>query len=154
MTSRGVGGTRRWQPAIAVVAALGIFVALIVGSASRPILAAAAPPEPAAWTAGTADIGAHAGPMPGRPSAVSQPSPAASPSLVPANKTNQKPFRHAWSTKERPLTWNRLSPHSVLAPVPSSFSPPGCAPGGAQSRAPTAVIADRDILARLCVARR
>ncbi|OBH47845.1 hypothetical protein [Mycobacterium mantenii] len=137
-----------------MVAALGVFVALIVGSASRPILAAAAPPEPAAWTAGTADMGAHAGPMPGGPSAISQPGPAASRSPVPANKTNQKPFRHAWSTKERPLTWDRLSPHSVLTPVPSSFSPTGCASGAAQSRSLTTVIADRDILARLCIARR
>ncbi len=92
--------------------------------------------------------------MPGRPSAHSQPALTVSQTSAPANKTNKKPFRSAWMTKERPLTWNRLSTQSVLTPAPLSFTPIGFAPGGAQSRAPAAIAPAKDILAETCVARR
>ncbi|WP_231986572.1 hypothetical protein [Mycobacterium sp. 852002-40037_SCH5390672] len=149
---RGVGDTRRWQRAIATVAALGVFVALITGSALRSGFAATALPEPAAWSAG--NIGASAGPTPGRPSASSPPALAISRSAAPANKTNNKPFHSTWATKERPQLWNRLSPQSMLTPASLSFIPIGFAPGGVQSRAPAAIPSDRDILTQICVARR
>lgn len=92
--------------------------------------------------------------MRGRPSAHSQPALTVSQTSAPANKTNKKPFRSAWMTKERPLTWNRLSTQSVLTPAPASFTPIGFAPGGTQSRAPAAIAPVKDILAETCVARR
>jgi len=150
----GVGETRRWQSAIAVVAALGVFVALATTSALRPTLAPSAPPEPAAWSAGIADASTHAGLLQGRFSAIGQPTLGTSRSAAPVNKTNTKPLHIGWKTKERPLTWNRLSAQSVLSPVPLSFTPIGFAPDGAQSRAPATVRADRDILTDFCIARR
>lgn len=149
MVFRGVGVTRRWQLAIAVTAALGVFIALVTGSWLRPNFAAAAPPEPAAWSAAT--VGTHAGLTHDRP-VVGRAALAAARSSAPANKN--KPFRSAWMTKERPLTWNRLSPQSVLTTAPSSFTPIGFAPGGTQPRAPAAIASDRDILTRICIARR
>ncbi|MEE2851646.1 MAG: hypothetical protein VX424_03205 [Actinomycetota bacterium] len=152
MAFRGVGETRRWQRVIAVAAALGVFIALATGSALRQSAAAAAPPEPTAWSASTVD--AHAGPMPGRLAALSRPASTVSLPSAPANKTNKKPLGRAWMTKERPLTWNRLSAQSLLTPVPLSFTPIVFAPGGARSRAPAAIAFDRDILTEVCVARR
>jgi hypothetical protein len=153
---QGAGETRRWQSAIAVVAALSVFVALVAGSALRQKFAAAALPEPAAWSQTTPDAGAHADLMAlhGRSSVIGQPAVAGPRAFAPANKTNTKPFHSTWMTKERPVTWNRLSAQSVLFAVPPSLHPLGFAPAGAQSRAPTAVRGDRDILTQLCVARR
>jgi hypothetical protein len=129
-----------------------VFIALVTGSALRPTFAAAAPPEPAAWSAGT--VGPHPGLTQDRPATLSQAAVAAARSSAPAYKTNTKPFRSAWMTKERPLMWNRLSPQSVLTPAPLSFTPIGFAPGGTQPRAPAAIPSERDILTRICVARR
>lgn len=129
-----------------------MFTALVTGSWVRPNFAAAAPPEPAAWSAATA--GAHAVLTHERPATLGRAALAAQRSAAPANKTNKKPFRSAWMTKERPLTWNRLSPQSVLTPAPLSFTPIGFAPAGSQARAPAAIASDRDILTLICVARR
>lgn len=128
-----------------------MFAALVTGSWVRPNFAAVAPPEPAAWTAATA--GAQAGPM--QEPTVGRAAPAAArSSSAPANNTHQKPFRSAWMTKERPPTWNRLSPQSVLTPAPLSFTPIAFAPVGSHPRAPAAIAPDRDILTLICVARR
>ncbi|KDO94405.1 hypothetical protein MAVA5_16270 [Mycobacterium avium subsp. hominissuis A5] len=157
---RGGDETRRWQPAIAVAAALGVFIALVAGSALRPACAAAALPEPPAWTAPTAapPVAMPSTPtaarVAGRPSTISRAAPATSRSAAPANNTNKKPFHSTWMTKERPLSWNRLSPHAVLSPMPISFSPLGFAPRGAQSRAPAIFLPDRDVLTLFGVARR
>jgi hypothetical protein len=126
-----------------------MFIALATGSALRSCFATA-PAEPAAWSATTVD--AHAGPMPGRPSALSRAALTVAQPAAPANKSD-KPFRRAWMTKERPLTWNRLSAQSVLTPTPLSFTPIACAPDGAR-RAPATVASDRDTLTDICVARR
>lgn len=150
MVFRGVGDTRRWQSAIAVAAALGAFIALVTSSALRPAFSAAAPPEAAAWFPAA---GASAGLTHGRLAALGQPAAAAERFGAPANKTNRKPLHSAWMTKERPLTWNRMSAQSVLTPVPLSFTPIGFAPAGAQSRAPASIPSDRDILTQICVAR-
>ncbi|TAM63420.1 MAG: hypothetical protein EPN51_26955 [Mycobacterium sp.] len=155
MLFRGCGETRRWQPATAIVAALGVFVALVAGSSLQPPFAASTLPEPAAWSGATPDVDAPAGVMhpDGHFSAISRPALAASRSSTPAHKTNTKPFHYMWMTKERPLTWNRLSPHSALPPTPVALGPSGSAPYDAQSRAPAGIPADRDILTRLCIAR-
>lgn len=155
MLFRGRGETRRWQLATAIAAALGVFVALVAGSSLRPPFAASTLPEPAAWSGTTPHVDAPAGSMrpEGRFSAISQPALAAPRSSAPSHKTNTKPFRNMWMTKERPLTWNRLSPQSALSPMPVTFSPLGLAPYDAQSRAPAGIFADRDILTRLCIAR-
>ena len=141
--------------AIAIVAALGVFVALVAGSSLRPQFAASALPEPAAWSSATPGVGAHAGltHAPGGVSAVAQPAMAASRSSTPADTTNKKPFHSMWMTKERPLSWNRLSPQSALSPMPMTSSPFGSAPDDAQSRAPAAILTERDILTHICVAR-
>jgi hypothetical protein len=128
-----------------------VFIALVTGSALRPSFAAP-PAEPAAWSATTVD--AHAGPMPGRPSALSRAALTVAQPAAPANKSDKKPFRRAWMTKERPLTWNRLSAHSVLTPAPWSFTPIAFAPDAARPRLPAAVASDRDTLTEICVARR
>ncbi len=133
--------TRRWRPAIAIVAALGAFVALVAGSALRSQFAAAALPEPAAWSAGIPLAGAHAG-----QGQLRTPGPAA--------PTGKKPFHSTWMTKDRPPTPSRLAPPSVGSPLPVSFAALGFQPCGAQPRAPATVAADPDILTRLCVARR
>jgi hypothetical protein len=133
--------TRRWRSAIAVVAALGAFVALVAGSALRPQFAAAALPEPAAWSAGIPVAGAHA----------SHGEPRASGHSAP---TDKKPFHTTWMTKDRTPTPSRLPPPSAGSPLPVSFTALGFQPRGAQPRAPTAAEADRDILTRLCIARR
>ncbi|MGN6337553.1 hypothetical protein [Mycobacterium sp.] len=152
MKFRGAGDTRRWQQAIAVAAALGVFIALVTGSGLRPDRATVAPPEPAVSSAAT--VGAQAALTPGRPADLRQSAPAVSRPSAPANKTNTKPLRSAWMTKERPPTWNRMSAQSVLTPALVSLCPIGFAPAGAQSRAPAAIASDRDILTQICVARR
>ncbi|MCV7049132.1 hypothetical protein H7H82_00665 [Mycobacterium heidelbergense] len=148
MRPGGAGRTRRWQSSIAIVAALSLFVALVAGSALRPQFAAAALPEPAAWSQ-TPDVGGHAH-LHERQTVAQLPH-AAWRGSAPAHK---KPFHSMWMTKDRPPTWSRLSPQSVRSPLAPSFAALGFQPCGAQPRAPAAVRADRDILTQLCVARR
>lgn len=121
-----------------------MFVALVAGSSLRTQFAASTLPEPAAWSGATPPVGAHVLPH-RRYAAVSR--------SAPANKTDKKPFHSMWMTKERPLTWNRLSPQSTLSSAPMTFSPVRVAPHDAQSRAPATIPADRDILTRFCIAR-
>lgn len=152
MLFRGGGETRRWQLATAIVAALGVFVALIAGSSLRPQFAAATLPEPAAWSGAAPAAGAQVLPQAGD-AAVSRPALAAAQSSAPANNTNKKPFHSMWMTKERPQSWNRSSAQSALSPTPTTFSPVWAAPDDAQSRSPATIPADRDTLTRLCIAR-
>ncbi len=133
--------TRRWPSAIAIVAALGVFIALVAGSALRPQYVAASLPEPAAWSSGIPVIDAHADQGELRISR-------------PAAPTDKKPFHTTWMTKDRPPAPGRLSPPSVGSPPPVSFTALGFQPHGARPRAPAAVEADPDILTRFCVARR
>ncbi|MFA1704971.1 hypothetical protein ACDT10_18900 [Mycobacterium intracellulare] len=152
MLFRVGGQTRRWRPATAIVAALGVFIALIAGSSLRPQFAASSLPEPAAWSGPAPGVGAHALPR-GLHSAVGRPAPAASQPPAPADNTNKKPFHSMWMTKERPQTWNRSSVQVALSPAPTTFGPVRAAPDHAQSRSPAIIAADRDTLTRLCIAR-
>ncbi|OBG32525.1 hypothetical protein [Mycobacterium sp. E3198] len=141
MRFRAGGATPRWRSAIAVVAALGAFAALVAGSSLRPQFAAAALPEPATWSSVVPVVGAQAGH--GQPRA-----------SRPWAPTGKKPFHSTWMTKDRPPTPGRVSPPSVGSPLPVSFTALGFQPRGARPRAPAAVRADPDILTRFCIARR
>jgi len=143
-----------------MMAALSLFVALIAGSALRPKFAAAALPEPAAWSQGTLDVGASARRVQLRADfqAMSHLDQAFSRGFAPMNKTNKKPFHSMWMTRERPSTWTRLSPRLLWSWLSASFAPWGPAlgfqPGGAHTGAPAGALADQDILTQLCVVRR
>jgi hypothetical protein len=138
---RGAGKTRRWQSAIAVVAALSLFAAITTGWASRAsALAGTAPPQPAASAQAAPHVGAASHVAHGFSSS---PSPR-----------HQKPAKNASMTPNRRPTWNRMTAQSFKSPLPPSFAASGFAPGGAQPGAPPAIRADHDILTQLCVARR
>jgi hypothetical protein len=153
----GGGNTRRWKLATAIVAALSLFIALIAGSALRPKFAAAALPDPTAWSQGTLDDDAHAGSGIGRVHlhAGSQfASHFSHASLSGSAPTDKKPFLSMWMTRGRPLTWARLSPNSLLSPLPAPFATMKVAPAGSHSAAPaSAAPVDHDILTQFCVAR-
>jgi hypothetical protein len=155
---RDAGGRSRWQLAIAVVAALSLFVALIAGSSLRPKFAAAALPEPAAWTHATPGVHAHASQM--QLHSVAQPNShldqALSPSTTPPQ---QKPFHSMWMTRDRPSAWVRTAPQLAWSPwsvSPSPWESAWAVALGSQSGCaqPAAVIAGQDILTQLCVLRR
>jgi hypothetical protein len=134
VTSGGIAKAPRWQLAIAVLAALSLFIAVTTGWALRAsTLAQTAGPLPAAWQATHA--AAHG-----------------------STPTHQMPATHAWMPRERPQNWAPLSPQSDWTALPASFAPHGPAakalPGGTQSRAPAAAPTDRDILTNLCIDRR
>jgi hypothetical protein len=149
VTVRGGGSSRRWQSAIAIVAALSLFAVIITGWASRgsPV-AGVAVPQPAALSQGT-HTGVNVGhvQLGDRSHSTSYLGHGVSP-------THQKPTKHAWMTRDRPPTWTRLSPQSVRSPLPASFATSGLQPSGGKAVAAAAGPADQDILAQLCVARR
>jgi hypothetical protein len=149
---RSAGTTRRRQLTTAIVAALSLFVALIAGSSLRPQFAAAALPEPAAWTHGTLGGQAHTGQVQLHAAAqpVSHLDHAFSPGSTP---TNKKPFDSMWMTRDRPTSWAHLSPQSGWLPLPASFAASEFQPRGAHWAAPAAAPVNRDILIRLCVTR-
>jgi hypothetical protein len=156
VTFGGIGKTRRWQLAIAIVAALSLFTAVTTGWALRgSALAQIAGPLPAAWQVTHVGVNvAHSQPdaQPGDPS---QPASYLTHGTSP---THQKPTKHAWMARERPQTWTRLSAQSDWSALPASFAPRGPAfgvqPGGTHSAAPAAAPTDRDLLTQLCVDRR
>ncbi len=149
---RGAGKTRRWQSAIAIVAALSLFVALIAGSALRPQFAAAALPEPAAWSQGAldADACAYHVELHGRSHSTSRVINGASCGTAP---TKHKPFHSMWMTKDRPATWTRLSSQWVWSPLPASFAVSDFQPGGTHNGSPADTPGNQDILTEICVAR-
>lgn len=128
---RGAARRRRWRSAIAIAAAFSLFVAVIGGSALRHPVAAAALPEPAAWTQVHPDVTGHGDPAP----------------------AHKNPFQ-SWMTKDRPSAFNRLSPPSAGSPLPPPFTPAGLRPGGELPAPPAPAGAKRHTLIRLCVARR
>jgi hypothetical protein len=130
--------------AVALVAALGVFTAVVTGWAARgSSVAGAALPQPA-----TVSQGAHAGPAQSAERAA-----AAGHSLRSDSPTNQKFTKNAWMTRERPPTWPRLAPEAVWSPLPASLVASGVPPGNAHSGTPAPAEVDRDLLTHLCVAR-
>ena len=153
MDVRSAGTTRQWQLTIAFVAALSLFAALIAGSSLRPEFAAAALPEPAAWTHGILGGQAHVSQMQLHAAAqpISHLDHAFSPGSTP---TNKKPFHSMWMTRDRPTSWTHLSPQSGWLPLPASFAASEFQPHGTDWAAPAAAPVNRDILIQLCVTRR
>jgi hypothetical protein len=148
---RRAGKTRRWQPAIVVVAALGLFAALIAGSALRPQFSAAALPEPAAWSHAAADAVAPTGhpQLHGSPQLANQ----VAGCLCGSGPVNKKPFHSMWMTQDRPQTWPRWSPESARSPSMPSFAPAVFSPDGTGNRSPAYSPDGQDLLTRLCVTR-
>lgn len=136
------GRTRRWQRAVAIAAALSLFVALIAGSSLRPQLAAAALPEPAVWTHASGAVQAHAGQV-----QHAQPISRVDHGLSPGS-TNKKPFHSMWMTRGRPTGWADVAPHAGWLALPASFAASKFQPDGAQ-RASEPARVDRDILTML-----
>lgn len=147
---QNAGRTRRGQSAIAIVAALSLFVALIAGSSLRPQLAAAALPEPAVWTHGTEGVHAHASQV--QLHGAAQPISRLGQGFSPGS-TNKKPFHSMWMTRDRPTGWADLSPRSGWLALPASFAASEFQSGGAHWAASAAAPVDRDILTRLGVLR-
>jgi hypothetical protein len=146
-----VGGarhSRRWQAAIAVVAAYALFVSLITGSALRSQYSAAAPPEPAAWSQVTPTAGSHTAPAKALTANHFQHASWG------ASPTNKKPFHSMWMTHDRPDMWSRMQSVPARFALPISFVSMGFSMGQTRSSAPGAAGGDRDILTLLCVARR
>ena len=152
---RSANKSRRWHLAIAVVAALSIFTAVTTGWALRSAHGITAPPQPAAWSHATPNVGLR---VHRAQSAVgSQPtshgvlrfSQGSSP-------TNHKPTKNAWMTRDRPPTSARVAPQLVWSPWPSAWETAWAPTLGSQSgsAAPAAATAGQDILTQLCVARR
>ncbi|OBH03073.1 hypothetical protein A5696_09465 [Mycobacterium sp. E2699] len=146
MDPRITGANRRWRLAIATVAALSLFVALIAGSSLRPQFAAATLPEPAAWTHATHAVRAQTGPAELR-AAAHDFSPGSTP-------TDKKPFHSMWMTRDRPATVIHLSPQTGWLALPASFGASKFPPDGVRWAAAAPAPDDRDVLTRLCVARR
>jgi hypothetical protein len=155
---RSASKSRRWQLAIAVVAALSMFVAVTTGWALRSAHGIAAPPEPAAWSHATLNVGLHVDRA--QFAVSSQPtSHGVLRSSQGSSPTHHKPTKNAWMTHDRPPTWAHVAPQLAWSPWPVTLPPwetawapaPGSQSG---SGAPAAVIAGRDILTQLCVARR
>jgi hypothetical protein len=146
---RGANRIRRWQPAIAVVAALSLFVSLVAGSALRSQFSAATLPEPAAWSHVTPDAG---------PSQARSESPATihlqHASSWRSSPTNKKPFHSMWMTHDRPDVWTRLQSLPLWSALPASFAGTGFQSGDVHTSALAAECGDHEILALLCVSRR
>jgi hypothetical protein len=142
----GADHTRRWLLAIAVVAALTLFVSLIAGSSLRSTFSAATLPEPAVWSQVTPNA-----PQPHSHSESRYHLQHASWGTSP---TNTKPFHSMWMTHDRPDTWPRLQFPTLWSALPDSFAPIGFQSGRARTDAPAAESGDREILTLLCIARR
>ncbi|WP_036472283.1 hypothetical protein [Mycobacterium triplex] len=148
MNIRGAGHTRRWQPAIAVVAALGLFASLIAGSSLRSQFSAATLPEPAAWSQAIPNSG-HAQTNSEAAAAIHLQH-ASSWDVSPAKR---KPFHSMWMTHDRPDVWPRLASHSLLSVLPVSFAGTVFQSREVHTSAPAAECGDHEILALLCVSR-
>jgi hypothetical protein len=137
---RGAGGTRRWQLAIAIIAALGMFVVVVTAWAGRGSVLAPKTPAPSVASAQTNPA-----------TLISHTEHGILSSSLPAH---QKPTKNGWMTRERPPRWQHLTPNSVWSVLPASFAAPGFQPDGAHPGAPPACLAGRDILTRFCLSRR
>jgi hypothetical protein len=125
--------------AIAVVAALGVFAAVVTGWAARgSAVAGVALPQLAAQSQQ-----AHA----------AQPAEHAPVSLHRDAPVDEKVTTNAWMTRERPPTWPRLTPDAVWSPLPPSLAASGVPPDNVASVPPTPALAGRDLLTHLCVTR-
>jgi hypothetical protein len=147
---------RRWRAAIAVVAALSLFTAVLGCWSLQSRLAAAAAQRPAASAQGTLDscqVKFDAGSQ--RSTHVGH-----GPSCG-AGLTKHTAFKSAGMKRDRPPSWARLSPQSVWAQLPIAWSlrpitlaTLGFHPDDTHSGVPVAALAVPDILTQFCVDRR
>jgi hypothetical protein len=136
---------RRWQSAIAVVAALSLFTAVLGSWILQSRLAATALMQPAS-SQGTPGVGTDMGQV--------QLGHASAP-------TTHAAFKSPGIKRDRPPNWARLTPQSVWAALPVlwwlrpkimaawEFQPAGTHRGASMA----AALGVRHILTRLCVAR-
>jgi hypothetical protein len=134
--SRGADQTRGWRGAVAAVAVLAFFAAVVVGwSSCGTAVAGLALPQAA--------TSSHEGGE--RAAAPSQHFRSDSPVDHPSVK-------NAWMTRERPPSWPRLAPVAVWS-LPNSLAAAGVPPDVIHSTAPAAKRANRDTLTQFCIAR-
>jgi hypothetical protein len=137
---RGAGKPRRWHSAIAIVAGLSLFAAVFGCWVVQAGLAAAAQPQPPASSQGVPDVGIDIGQVH---------------SDHGSSPTNQKkPFKSAGIKRDRPHSRSRLARPLVCSPWLVALTALGFQSDEAHSAVPAAALANRDILTRLCVARR
>lgn len=155
MNGRGAKSFRRWQPAIAIVAALSLFVSLVAGYALRSQFSAASLPEPAAWLHATPNADGHVAHQPHGANAtaaglgtahVQHASRGASPK-------NKKPFHSTWMTHGRPDTWPRMHTALLWPALPFSFADNTFHPDDGDLGPPGIGHRDQDILTLICIAR-
>jgi hypothetical protein len=142
----GADHSRRWLPAIAVVAAISLFVSLVAGSSLRSKYSAATLPEPAVWSQVT--------PNAPHPHAHSESRYHLQPASSGTSPTNKKPFHSMWMTRGQPDTRSGLRFPTLWSALPDSFATSGFQSGYVRTGAPAAHCGDREILTRLCIARR
>lgn len=148
VTMLGAGMSRRWRLAIAVLAALSVFVALVAGSSLRPKFSAAALPEPAAWAHVTHDARAHLGQR--QYIAVGRSHGEPERGLVSgAVPMHSKTFLSMWMPRAMPTNWVAVSPYSDWSALPASFDAPGGVAGLTAAIAPVS----RDTATLLCIVR-
>ncbi|ORA16022.1 hypothetical protein BST14_10860 [Mycobacterium arosiense ATCC BAA-1401 = DSM 45069] len=143
-----------------MVAVLGVFVALVIGSSLRPRYSAAAVPMPVAWSHSVSGVRLDAPRVPSHALAwLSRDNRRhSSPTSSTVYTKHKKPFHSMWMKQDRPSTWARLSPQTLLLALPTSlaFRWDGLAPQPTAHRGgvPPGGRFDHDILTELCVARR
>lgn len=141
---------RRWRLAIAIVASLSAFVALVAGSSLRPQFSAADLPEPAGWNHVIHYARAHPGQR--ENAAVgqshSEPEHGLATGAAPAKS---KTFLSMWMPRAVPTKWTTVSPHWDRLALPASFVAPG--PGGATPAHFPAGPVNRDTSTLLCIIR-
>ncbi|MCV7028741.1 hypothetical protein [Mycobacterium sherrisii] len=150
MNGHGGKNFRRWQPAIAIVAALSLFVSLVAGDALRSQFSAASLPEPAAWLHATPDTEGHAAQQAADGNAAAHVQHAS----WGASPQHKKPFHSTWMTHGRPDTWPRMQTALLWPALPASFANNTFHPGEGDVGPPQTQHPDQDILALNCIARR
>ncbi|ABL04526.1 conserved hypothetical membrane protein [Mycobacterium marinum M] len=142
MFLRGPNKPTRWQSAIAVVAGLCLFAAVIGCWALRSGVAAATPSHPAA-TASAAGLSR---------ADIDKPS-VRSTGHQRSSSTGHSPCKSAGLKRDRPPTWSRSAPPQWWLSTPASLTTAGHPLRALRARAPLAAAAGRAYLNQLCVAR-
>lgn len=143
---------RRREHAAAVVCAIGLFVALVAGSALRPHYTANAFPEPAGWANAVQHVRPDVGQTQPGSSTLSADYLKASgnPRSTPMSR---KPFSSVWMTHDLPSSWTPLSPQLDWSVLPECFSAVEFQPRGAPWATSAVDAVDRHTSNLFCVIR-
>lgn len=152
MDGRRSAKTRRREHAAAVVCALGLFLALVAGSALRPHYTANSLPEPAAWAHTVKDVQpdysySHS------LSAIPELKYLKSGSRAHSAPASRKPFRYVWMTRDLPSNWDPLSPQTGWSVLPKTFAAAQFQPRGAPWGALMADAVNRHTSSLFCIIR-